>query len=440
MEIIDESGAKTIEQKVTHALHSGFDRTIADHFISCYLLLKEWGCVGDDVCVAGRLHASYRRRDAPPGGEAVRDAAGVVGLGAGAEELIYLFPSAHKTAYASDKVLHAPLGYDDLLPRPPRRREDDHDRRRAARGARRARGCELARPEFPLQRRPGAEPVAVLSARDDACRCSRRAPAATIRCSSQRAFCARRGLLSTSSSGTRGASARRGPDAKWQKHIEILKPGGRYYDIEKILLSFVDEDGYTGDGCDAFRVLREEVGAAAAVRLASRPQSSQPELAHRIGAERWRRRRGRPAMRSASCGAGQTAAANAERAHVCGPTRRPRARRRLARAADEADTPLRLRTVRRATRGRRCRTSTKTRALKWLDDGSSDDEEGENSGGAVAKDKGGRRSPAAVRGGVEALHARDQPRQEQPRALLQPVGVLVRDGVGEKALNDAAPA
>lgn len=43
MEIIDESGAKTIEQKVTHALHSGFDRTIADHFISCYLLLKEWG-------------------------------------------------------------------------------------------------------------------------------------------------------------------------------------------------------------------------------------------------------------------------------------------------------------------------------------------------------------------------------------------------------------
>ena len=26
----------------------------------------------------------------------------------------------------------------------------------------------------------------------------------------------------------------------------------RYYDIEKILLSFVDEDGYTGDGCDAF--------------------------------------------------------------------------------------------------------------------------------------------------------------------------------------------
>ena len=43
-----------------------------------------------------------------------------------------------------------------------------------------------------------------------------------------------------------------GPDAKWQAHIEMFKPGGRYYDIEKILLSFVDEDGYTGDGCDAF--------------------------------------------------------------------------------------------------------------------------------------------------------------------------------------------
>ena len=43
-----------------------------------------------------------------------------------------------------------------------------------------------------------------------------------------------------------------GPDAKWQAHIEMFKPGGRYYDIEKILLSFVDADGYTGDGCDAF--------------------------------------------------------------------------------------------------------------------------------------------------------------------------------------------
>ena len=62
MEIVDGSGARSIEQKVTHALHSGFGRTIADHFISCYLLLKEWGC-DDDVCVAGLLHASYRRGD-----------------------------------------------------------------------------------------------------------------------------------------------------------------------------------------------------------------------------------------------------------------------------------------------------------------------------------------------------------------------------------------
>ena len=189
MEIIDESGAKTIEQKVTHALHSGFDRTIADHFISCYLLLKEWGC-DDDVCVAGLLHASYRRGD---GLQAVKPSemrpVWQEKLGAGAEELIYLFPSAHKTAYASDGLLHAPLGstisFPDLLDDGKTITIDDKQRaalaelevvNRCRPAAARATAAAFSppvrvrtqpRPKLPLQRRPGAEPVAVLSARDD---------------------------------------------------------------------------------------------------------------------------------------------------------------------------------------------------------------------------------------------------------------------------------
>ena len=75
--------------------------------------------------------------------------------------------------------------------------------------------------------------------------------AATIKTFQQRAFCA--GVdCSDIVKWHEGRFGEAGPDAKWQQHIEMFKPGGRYYDIEKILLSFVDEDGYTGDGCDAF--------------------------------------------------------------------------------------------------------------------------------------------------------------------------------------------
>merc|ERR1719453_7284 len=100
MAIVEESGALAIEQKVTNQLHSGFGRTIGDHFISCYLCLKEWGNP-EPVNIAGLLHAAYQRGD---GMQAVK--ASEVRpewqekLGAEAEDLIYLFPSAHKSVLA----------------------------------------------------------------------------------------------------------------------------------------------------------------------------------------------------------------------------------------------------------------------------------------------------------------------------------------------------
>ena len=250
MEIIEESGAKTIEQKVTHALHSGFDRTIADHFISCYLLLKEWGC-DDDVCVAGLLHASYRRGD---GLQAVKPSTmrpvWQEKLGAGAEELIYLFPSAHKTAYASDGLLHAPLGstisFPDLLDDGKTITIDDKQRAALAElEVVNSHDQNFLCNDDPVQNLwqfyQHVTIMPLLSA----------GAAATIKTFQQRAFCA--GVdCSDIVKWHEGRFGEAGPDAKWQAHIEMFKPGGRYYDIEKILLSFVDEDGYTGDGCDAF--------------------------------------------------------------------------------------------------------------------------------------------------------------------------------------------
>lgn len=43
MELLDELGVGAVVQKVTHPLHSAFGRTLYDHFVSCYLISKEWG-------------------------------------------------------------------------------------------------------------------------------------------------------------------------------------------------------------------------------------------------------------------------------------------------------------------------------------------------------------------------------------------------------------
>jgi hypothetical protein len=110
IELLDELGCGGIEQKVTHPLHSAFGRTLRDHFVSSYLLAKQWGNP-QDVVEASLFHALYQRGD---GMQAVKAAdmreSLQKRLGKDVEELLYLFPSAHKSAYEPDGLLHAPLG------------------------------------------------------------------------------------------------------------------------------------------------------------------------------------------------------------------------------------------------------------------------------------------------------------------------------------------
>ena len=108
--LLDELGTGSVAQKVTHPLHSAFGRTLREHFSSCYLLLKHWGNEAD-VVEAGLFHALYQRGD---GMRAVdfREMRPKLQerIGRKVEELIYIFPSAHKSAYDPTGILHAPLG------------------------------------------------------------------------------------------------------------------------------------------------------------------------------------------------------------------------------------------------------------------------------------------------------------------------------------------
>ena len=110
--LLDELGTGAIVQKVTHPLHSAFGRTLRDHFVSSYLLAQQWGNP-KDVVQAALFHALYQRGD---GLQAVKAAdmrpSLQERLGQDVEELMYLFPSAHKSAYEPNGILHAPLGKD----------------------------------------------------------------------------------------------------------------------------------------------------------------------------------------------------------------------------------------------------------------------------------------------------------------------------------------
>lgn len=111
-ELLEELGVGAVVQKVTHPLHSAFGRTLYDHFVSCYLISKEWGDP-EFVSVANLFHALYQRGD---GLRAVdfneyRPKLQKM-LGKDVEELIYLFPSSHKSALLADGLLMAPLGED----------------------------------------------------------------------------------------------------------------------------------------------------------------------------------------------------------------------------------------------------------------------------------------------------------------------------------------
>ena len=116
MELLEELGVGAVVQKVTHPLHSAFGRTLYDHFVSCYLISKEWGNP-EFVATANLFHALYQRGD---GMQAVSFAEYrpilQEKLGKDVEELIYLFPSSHKSALLADGLLMAPLGGDIVVP------------------------------------------------------------------------------------------------------------------------------------------------------------------------------------------------------------------------------------------------------------------------------------------------------------------------------------
>lgn len=116
MDLLKELGVGAVVQKVTHPLHSAFGRTLYDHFVSCYLISKEWGNP-EAVNVANLFHAVYQRGD---GMRAVdfneyRPKLQKL-LGKEVEELIYLFPSSHKSALLADGLLMAPVGEDIRVP------------------------------------------------------------------------------------------------------------------------------------------------------------------------------------------------------------------------------------------------------------------------------------------------------------------------------------
>jgi len=116
MDLLEELGVGAVVQKVTHPLHSAFGRTLYDHFVSCYLISKEWGNP-DFVAVANLFHALYQRGD---GMQAVsfKEYRPILQekLGEDVEQLIYLFPSSHKSALLADGLLMAPLGEDIEVP------------------------------------------------------------------------------------------------------------------------------------------------------------------------------------------------------------------------------------------------------------------------------------------------------------------------------------
>lgn len=116
MELLDELGVGAVVQKVTHPLHSAFGRTLYDHFVSCYLISKEWGNP-EFVAVANLFHALYQRGDGMRAVDFNEYRPKLQEkLGKDVEQLIYLFPSAHKSALLSTGILMAPVGDDIEVP------------------------------------------------------------------------------------------------------------------------------------------------------------------------------------------------------------------------------------------------------------------------------------------------------------------------------------
>ena len=116
MDLLEELGVGAVVQKVTHPLHSAFGRTLYDHFVSCYLISKEWGNP-EFVNVANLFHALYQRGDGMRAVDFNEYRPKLQEkLGKDVEQLIYLFPSSHKSCLLADGLLMAPVGGDIQVP------------------------------------------------------------------------------------------------------------------------------------------------------------------------------------------------------------------------------------------------------------------------------------------------------------------------------------
>jgi hypothetical protein len=115
-ELLEELGVGAVVQKVTHPLHSAFGRSLYDHFVSCYVLSKLWGN-SEVVNNANLFHALYQRGDGMRAVDFNEYRPKLQKrLGKDVEMLLYLFPSAHKSALLPCGLLHADLGEDIEVP------------------------------------------------------------------------------------------------------------------------------------------------------------------------------------------------------------------------------------------------------------------------------------------------------------------------------------
>lgn len=237
---IEQIGVGAVVQKVTHPLHSGFGRTLLDHFVSCYILAEKWGN-SKTVQDAAIFHALYQRGD---GMRAVdmdeyrpylKEK-----LGEDVEQLIYLFPSAHKSALLENGILIAPVGGDLEVPNvleggtvtiPEALRPalveleviNSHDQH----------VLENANPVNNLwtfyQHTPA---ISLMSdgAKETIVEFRKRAPGACCR------------DIVAWHEGRFKNAGKEIPEL-WQKHIELFKEGGKFYCAEQVLNEIADENG-----------------------------------------------------------------------------------------------------------------------------------------------------------------------------------------------------
>jgi len=101
--------ADQIKQECTHPLHSGHGRMLRDHLISCYVLAKQWG-MSEKACNACMFHALYERADGMRAADYRTTRPKLqAAFGDAMEELCYYFPSAHASIYREDGLLHQAL-------------------------------------------------------------------------------------------------------------------------------------------------------------------------------------------------------------------------------------------------------------------------------------------------------------------------------------------